>query len=147
VVSAAGVEDDYKRVIGLIGGNSEKSFTEYGDVTPFPSTILSVRDKRSNWRICLTMKKTKKKPTCIFEVKNAGPGDLVLALEPEGCEFLLPLNERVQVHVFGSDVPVLIQAAISKDGKRYMAFWPDRGEYELFFKGRRVWDIIEDKLR
>jgi hypothetical protein len=81
-------------------------------------------------------------PTCVFELVNSGSNGLRLILEPEGAEFVLPPGESIQIHLFGPELPLAIKQSTDENGRSLIAFWPDKGTYELFFKGRRIWDQI-----
>ena len=81
-------------------------------------------------------------PTCIFELVNDSPNGLRLILEPEGAEFLLPPSESVQIQLFGSESPFAMKQSIDEHGQTYISFWPDKGTYELFIKGKRIWDLV-----
>ncbi len=81
-------------------------------------------------------------PTCTFELENQGSHELTLILEPEGAQFVLPPGEMVQIQVFGSDIPMAMKHSTNQDGRCYVSFWSDKGTYELFFKGRKVSELI-----
>ena len=83
-----------------------------------------------------------KNPTCVFKFVNSGKSELLLYLEPEGAEFPLPAGEAVQVHTFGSDHPIEIKCSAHADGRPRISFWPDNGDFEVFFKGKNVWDHL-----
>lgn len=81
-------------------------------------------------------------PTCVFDLENDGPRGLILILEPVGAQFTLPPGEMVQVQLFGSDTPIAMKHSTDNDGSCYVSFWSDKGNYELFFKGNKVSDLI-----
>ena len=80
--------------------------------------------------------------TCIFDIKNDGSNDLLLYLEPEGAEFVLPPEKAVQVHLFGLDKPMVMNHSIDERGRTCIALWPENGSYELFFNGKSVWEQL-----
>jgi len=77
-------------------------------------------------------------PTCVFDLENDGHRGLILILEPEGAQFTLPPGEMVQVHVFGSDIPMSMKYSTDQDGSCYVSFWSDKGNYELMFRGSKI---------
>jgi len=81
-------------------------------------------------------------PTCVFDLVNAGPRDLVIVLEPEGVEFVVPCGESVQVHFFGHISPAALKQSWNSEGCCRIAFWPDNGAYDLYFKGKRIWNLL-----
>ncbi|MDB6065170.1 MAG: hypothetical protein JWR26_1378 [Pedosphaera sp.] len=81
-------------------------------------------------------------PSCIIDLINDGPYGLRLVLEPEGAEFLLPASESIQIHVFGNKSPVTVKQSMGENATGIISFWPDKGNYELFYKGQRVWDLL-----
>ncbi len=81
-------------------------------------------------------------PTCVFELENQGPCGLTLILEPAGAQFTLPPREMVQVQLYGSDIPIAMRHSTDQDGRCYLSFWSDKGNYELFFKGKNISELI-----
>ena len=59
-----------------------------------------------------------------------------LYLEPEGCEFQLPPGKLVEVRLFGQNHPVEMKYSVDGSGARAVSFWPESGEFELFFDGK-----------
>ena len=82
-------------------------------------------------------------PTTIFDLVNNGNRGLRLILEPEGAEFLLAPGETLQIQIFGSDMPLALKHSVDENGQSALAFWPDKGDYELIFKGKRLWDLMK----
>src|SRR5438552_10197207 len=80
----------------------------------------------------------KQKPDCTWDFVNAGQEALRLILEPEGAEFMLPPGKSIQIHFLGVKKPIAIKYAQDRESRPVLAFWPDKGNYELFFKGKRV---------
>jgi hypothetical protein len=83
-----------------------------------------------------------KAASCVTSFTNDSPNGLRLQLEPEGFHFILPAHETIQIHLFGHDSPAVIRQSVDENGQVCISFSPDKGDYELFFKGRRVWDLI-----
>ncbi len=81
-------------------------------------------------------------PTCMFDLVNDGPNALKLILEPEGAQFVLSQGETVQIQLFGSECPLAMKQSVDENGQTHISFWPDKGTYELFIKGRRIWDLM-----
>lgn len=82
-------------------------------------------------------------PTCVFNLENDGSDDLLLYLEPEGCEFNLPPGKSVEVYLFGNEHPIQMQNSVDETGKGTVSFWPVSGSYELFFEGVSVWNLVK----
>jgi hypothetical protein len=80
--------------------------------------------------------------TCTFDLVNTNRRPLTLILEPEGAQFVLPAGEVIQIRVSGTEPAVAIKHTIGEDDQVSLSFWPDQGAYELFFKGRNVWDLM-----
>lgn len=80
--------------------------------------------------------------TCVFDLENDGQSEMLLFLEPEGCCFSLPPGAVVQVHLFGTERPVVMRYSSDERGRTQVSFWPEKGEFELFFQGRSVWDQV-----
>lgn len=70
--------------------------------------------------------------TCIFDIFNDTPDELLLYLEPEGNEFRLPPSKAVQVRLFGHEHPIEMKHSSDASGRRMVSFWPARGSFELF---------------
>jgi hypothetical protein len=80
--------------------------------------------------------------TCIFDLQNDGPDELLLYLEPEGAEFRLPPSKAVQVRLFGDEHPIEMKHSADGSGRKTVSFWPASGGFELYFEGRSVWEQI-----
>jgi hypothetical protein len=80
--------------------------------------------------------------SCSFEVKNDGPGELLLYLEPEGAEFLIPSQESVQVELIGADRPVVMNHSLDPRGRVCISLWPAEGTYQVLYKGKNVLDLL-----
>jgi hypothetical protein len=81
-------------------------------------------------------------PTTIFMLENDGETDLCLFLEPEGAEFRLKPKKSVELHIFGSMKPLVLQQSIDEEGRSCVSLWPDQGKYEVFFEGKDIWSIL-----
>jgi hypothetical protein len=60
-------------------------------------------------------------PTTIFLLENNGETDLCLFLEPEGAEFRLEPKKSVELHLFGSVKPLVLQHSIDCEGRSCMS--------------------------
>ena len=80
--------------------------------------------------------------TCVFNLRNDSSDQLNLYLEPEGCGFRLPPGKVVEVRLFGQKHPVEMKYSIDGSGVRAVSFWPESGEFELFFDGKSVWEQL-----
>jgi hypothetical protein len=45
-------------------------------------------------------------PTCVFDLSNEGEEEIFLYLEPEGAEFVLRPNCKVEFHLSGANDPI-----------------------------------------
>jgi hypothetical protein len=81
-------------------------------------------------------------PTCTFDLQNDGPRDLIIILEPDGSPFPLPPGGIVQVRLYGSEMPVVVRYATGENGQSYASFWSDKGDYELFYEGTSLTELI-----
>jgi hypothetical protein len=118
---------------------------ELGEFSLGPLTVIDYHDWASQLVTPLNLspsQKSDKSPSCIASFTNDSPNGVRLLLEPEGSDFILPGHETIQIHLFGCDSPVAIKQSVDQTGQVCLSFWPDKGSYELFFKGRRVWDLI-----
>ena len=77
-----------------------------------------------------------------LDLENDSPRGLILALEPEGAEFILPPGKTVQVLITGGMSAVVIQQRFDANGVCRILFWPEKGSYELLYEGKRVWDLL-----
>ena len=80
--------------------------------------------------------------TCVFDILNDSPDELFLYLEPEGNEFRLPPGKKVQVCLFGSTHPIKMMHSSDARGRRTVSFWPENGDFELFFEEKSVWEQL-----
>jgi len=107
---------------------------------PFNNMTISLTPfNLDSWQICIT---DMPNPTCIIEMENSAKSGLLLYLEPEGFEFEIPPGEVFQLKLFGTDSPIQIKHSVNEQGKVCVSFWPDKGSYDLWYKGKRVWDIV-----
>jgi hypothetical protein len=79
--------------------------------------------------------------TCRLTYTNARNEEVILVLEPEAVEFHLPAMGSIQILLYGKETPIEIRESVT-DGVTYVSFWPDKGNYELLYKGNRIWDIL-----
>lgn len=78
----------------------------------------------------------------MFNLRNDSSDKLILYLEPEGCKFQLPPGKVVEVRLFSQKHPIEMNYSIDENGTRAVSFWPESGEFELFFDGKSVWDYL-----
>jgi hypothetical protein len=67
---------------------------------------------------------------------------MYLVLEPEGAEFLLAPGDIANVHLSGEGPAVVLKCSRDALGRCRISFWPDKGTYEIFVNGKRVWDLL-----
>jgi hypothetical protein len=77
-----------------------------------------------------------------FDIKNDGAGELLLYLEPEGSEFAIPPLQSVQVRLIGSTNPFEMHSSLDSRGRMCISLWPDKGGYEVFYRGKNVFDLL-----
>jgi hypothetical protein len=80
------------------------------------------------------------KATCIFDLVNDGPNEILLYWEPEGTEYRLQPGKVVQVHLFGSGSPIEMKHSIDTNGRKLISFWPLNGSFQLFCDGENIWE-------
>jgi hypothetical protein len=83
-----------------------------------------------------------KTATCVFDILNDSPDELLLYLEPEGNEFRLPPGKAVQIRLYGSEHPIEMKHSSDTSGRSTVSFWPASGDFELFFEGKSVWEQL-----
>ena len=83
-----------------------------------------------------------KAATCVFDLVNDSPDELLLYLEPEGAEFRLAPGKKVQVRLFGNENPIEMKHSVDASGRKTVSFWPASGGFDLIFEGRSVWEQL-----
>lgn len=54
----------------------------------------------------------------------------------------MPAGEELEIQLFGSDRPLVMKQDTDEKGFINISFWHDKGRYELFFRGKRVWEFV-----
>jgi hypothetical protein len=101
----------------------------YEQWAPYVEAVLAQKEER---------------PAFVIPLVNMGTSPLTVILEPEGAFFALPPNEQIEIHGSGPAPQFAMRRSRDDKNQDQIAFWPDAGNYELFFRGKRVWELLRE---
>jgi bifunctional DNA-binding transcriptional regulator/antitoxin component of YhaV-PrlF toxin-antitoxin module len=77
-----------------------------------------------------------------IKIQNNDDQTLDLFIEPEGSLFNLPPKEEVLIKVEKDGDTVIIKSEKSESGTKTLSIWPDKGSFEVEYKGRDIYEFL-----